>query len=244
VPDKSLPVYAVIGAGVKDMVYAARYSFKENVPVREGDYFAGDVKELTKVIYEPVIFTGQGISSLFKLDISKNEPVGDSSKPGKAASGDTDLHNVNILAKFEPVGDSKKYTVNDSSIPSAKNEPAGSWLSNVSGDSDAGNESNRIVDKVNYPINEPAQNWKRNVRTGSDRSDAKNEPTQSNTGAEGNIRYSRFYENEPAGAWIAHLASLRLKTGLGDNPLVLAPMYLKESTAKVFINKYAGKKEL
>jgi tRNA threonylcarbamoyladenosine biosynthesis protein TsaB len=244
VPDKSLPVYAVIGAGVKDMVYAARYSFKENEPVREGDYFAGDVKDLTKVIHEPVIFTGQGIASLTRLENLKNEPVADKTESAKVTPGDTDLHNVNKQIKYEPVADRQKYTVNDSAEPSAQNEPAGSRPRNVSGNRDAGDESYRLVDKVNYPPNEPAQYWKRNGWPGSEHSTVKNEPVQSGVGNEGHIRYTRIYENEPAGAWIAHLALLRLQSGLGDNPLVLAPMYLKESTAKVFTNKYAGKKGL
>jgi tRNA threonylcarbamoyladenosine biosynthesis protein TsaB len=244
VPDKSLPVYAVIGAGVKDMVYAARYSFKENEPVRQGDYFAGDVKDLTKVIHEPVIFTGQGISSLDRLENRNNEPVGDTTESAKGALTGDDLHNAQIHRKFEPVADSQKYTINDSSKPSVKNEPAGSRSRNVSGNRHDSDVSDILVDKVNYPINEPAQYWKPDGWVGSDRSTGKNEPAQSWVRDEGYTRYSRYYENEPAGAWIAHLALLRLQSGLGDNPLVLAPMYLKESTAKVFTNKYAGKKDL
>jgi hypothetical protein len=50
-------------------------------------------------------------------------------------------------------------------------------------------------------------------------------------------------ENEPAGASIAFLAALRLARGEQDNPLSLTPLYLKESTAKVFVNKYAASKD-
>jgi tRNA threonylcarbamoyladenosine biosynthesis protein TsaB len=42
----------------------------------------------------------------------------------------------------------------------------------------------------------------------------------------------------PSGAAIAYLAFNRLKQGSSDNPLSLTPLYLKESTAKVFVNKY------
>jgi tRNA threonylcarbamoyladenosine biosynthesis protein TsaB len=44
----------------------------------------------------------------------------------------------------------------------------------------------------------------------------------------------------PSGAAIACLASMRLAQGSSDNPLSLTPLYLKESTAKVFVNKYSG----
>lgn len=47
-------------------------------------------------------------------------------------------------------------------------------------------------------------------------------------------------EAVPDGAAIACLASKRLEQGKGDNPLALTPLYLKESTAKVFVNKYKG----
>lgn len=50
---ESLPVYAVIAAGVKDMVYAARYRFKENEPVRDGEYYAGDIRGLASFIQGP-----------------------------------------------------------------------------------------------------------------------------------------------------------------------------------------------
>ncbi len=45
-------------------------------------------------------------------------------------------------------------------------------------------------------------------------------------------------EASPSGAAIACLAAARLKQGKSDEPLSLTPLYLKESTAKVFINKY------
>jgi len=50
-------------------------------------------------------------------------------------------------------------------------------------------------------------------------------------------------ELQPSGASIASLATLRFGRGQYDNPLSLTPMYLKESTAKVFVNKYLGHKE-
>jgi tRNA threonylcarbamoyladenosine biosynthesis protein TsaB len=48
-------------------------------------------------------------------------------------------------------------------------------------------------------------------------------------------------EIQPSGASIALLAGLRLARGQSDNPLSLTPMYLKESTARVFVNKYQKK---
>lgn len=44
----------------------------------------------------------------------------------------------------------------------------------------------------------------------------------------------------PSGGVIAQLAAIRLEQGKSDNPLALTPLYLKESTAKVFVNKYTG----
>jgi tRNA threonylcarbamoyladenosine biosynthesis protein TsaB len=49
-------------------------------------------------------------------------------------------------------------------------------------------------------------------------------------------------EKQPSGAAVAALAEMRLARGSGDDVLALTPLYLKESTAKVFVNKYAVKK--
>ncbi len=46
-------------------------------------------------------------------------------------------------------------------------------------------------------------------------------------------------EATPFGSAVAHLASTRLESGEQDDVLSLSPMYLKESTAKAFVNKYA-----
>lgn len=45
----------------------------------------------------------------------------------------------------------------------------------------------------------------------------------------------------PSGATVACMAAVRLAQGKSDNPLSLTLLYLKESTAKVFVNKYAKK---
>ena len=42
----------------------------------------------------------------------------------------------------------------------------------------------------------------------------------------------------PSGAAIAILASRKLGKGRGDDALALTPLYLKESTARAFVNKY------
>jgi len=44
-----------------------------------------------------------------------------------------------------------------------------------------------------------------------------------------------------SGAVVARLAGERLERGEGDDALALTPLYLKESTAKVFRNKYLGR---
>jgi len=42
----------------------------------------------------------------------------------------------------------------------------------------------------------------------------------------------------PSGAAVASLAGIRLARGESDDALSLAPLYLKESTARVFVNRY------
>jgi tRNA threonylcarbamoyladenosine biosynthesis protein TsaB len=44
----------------------------------------------------------------------------------------------------------------------------------------------------------------------------------------------------PGGAAVASLAAQRLERGERDDTLALTPLYLKESTAKAFINRYTG----
>jgi len=46
-------------------------------------------------------------------------------------------------------------------------------------------------------------------------------------------------ESLPSGASVALLAADRLENGEHDDKLALAPLYLKESTAKAFVNKYS-----
>jgi len=46
-------------------------------------------------------------------------------------------------------------------------------------------------------------------------------------------------EETPGGAAVAWLAKVRLEHGEGDDVLSLAPLYLKESAARAFRNKYA-----
>lgn len=69
----------------------------------------------------------------------------------------------------------------------------------------------------------------------------KNEPAQSLINSGFSQSSIKAIENEPAGASVACLAAMRFERGDQDNPLSLAPLYLKESTAKVFVNKYLGK---
>ena len=46
-------------------------------------------------------------------------------------------------------------------------------------------------------------------------------------------------EGVPRGATVALLAATRLERGENDDVLSLAPLYLKESTAKAFVNRYS-----
>lgn len=51
---------------------------------------------------------------------------------------------------------------------------------------------------------------------------------------------ARALEASPSGAAVAILAGGRLERGKSDNVLSLTPLYLKESTARAFVNKYSG----
>jgi tRNA threonylcarbamoyl adenosine modification protein YeaZ len=166
VKDKALPVYAIISAGVKDMVYAARYRFKENEPIRDGDYYVGDVRGLVKIIRESIVLTGQNANYYRGVILQENEPAQDRVEPKDSGLAGNNLHNVEKVTK---------------------NEPAQSGIFDG---------FSKITIKA--------------------------------------------IENEPAGAWIANLAAMRFERGEKDDPLALTPLYLKESTAKVFVNKYAG----
>jgi tRNA threonylcarbamoyladenosine biosynthesis protein TsaB len=122
-------VYAVISAGIKDTVYAARYRFHNNEVIRDGEYFAGNVKELAGIITEPVTLVGSGVEGYLDIIIKENS---------------------SLRTKIKSV------------------------------------------------------------------------------------------EAVPSGAAVACLAAGRLARVKSDNALSLTPLYLKESTAKAFVNKYSG----
>ena len=122
-------VCAVISAGIRDTVYAACYRFKTNEITREGDYFAGAVRDLVPLIKEPIVLVGSGANQYRDLFI---------------------------------------------------------------------NEDSSLKMKV------------------------------------------KALETTPSGAIVACLAAGRLERGKSDNVLSLTPLYLKESTARAFINKYSG----
>lgn len=48
-------------------------------------------------------------------------------------------------------------------------------------------------------------------------------------------------EVKTSGAAVASLAERRLSRGESDDPLALTPLYLKESTAKAFVNRYVSR---
>jgi tRNA threonylcarbamoyladenosine biosynthesis protein TsaB len=84
---QSVPVYAVISVGAGDAVYAARYRFKDDEPLREGDYFIGDIKGLAALITEPCVLVGTGATSYAEMVARESgiEVKGIEAKPGGAA---------------------------------------------------------------------------------------------------------------------------------------------------------------
>ena len=54
----------------------------------------------------------------------------------------------------------------------------------------------------------------------------------------------RIIESAPRGAVVARLAAGRLERGESDDTLSLEPLYLKESTAKAFLNRYSGSSQV
>jgi tRNA threonylcarbamoyladenosine biosynthesis protein TsaB len=120
-------VYAIISAGIGNIVYAARFRVSGNRVIREGDYFTGDIKDLAYLITEPFTLVGNNIESYHSMIIKENASL-----------------------------------------------------------------KNKI----------------------------------------------KVIESLPSGAAIACLAASRFAQGSSDNSLSLTPLYLKESTAKAFVNKY------
>jgi tRNA threonylcarbamoyladenosine biosynthesis protein TsaB len=54
----------------------------------------------------------------------------------------------------------------------------------------------------------------------------------------------RAVEAVPCGGAVARLAEIRLEQGESDDVLSLTPLYLKESTARAFLSRYAGKAQV
>jgi tRNA threonylcarbamoyladenosine biosynthesis protein TsaB len=77
-------IYAVIGAGIKDTVYAARYNVNGEEVTREGDYFAGDIKDLAAVIKEPAALVGSGIGHYVDIIVNENNLLRTKLKPVEA----------------------------------------------------------------------------------------------------------------------------------------------------------------
>jgi len=55
------------------------------------------------------------------------------------------------------------------------------------------------------------------------------------------VRGIKAVEARPGGAAIACLAAARLERGESDDALALTPLYLKESTARAYVNRYAAR---
>jgi tRNA threonylcarbamoyladenosine biosynthesis protein TsaB len=126
VRDKSPLTCSIVSAGIRDTVYAAFYRSSD----REGNFFTGNVKDLTPLIKEPILLVGSDIESYREIIVKENASL-----------------------------------------------------------------KNKIT----------------------------------------------TLEALPSGAAVACLAATRLGNGDHDDPLSLTPLYLKDSTAKVFVNKYRVK---
>jgi tRNA threonylcarbamoyladenosine biosynthesis protein TsaB len=124
--EKSPLVCSIISAGIRDTIYAAFY----RSGVKEGDFFTGDVKDLTALVKEPVLLVGSNIESYREILLKQDASL------------------KNKMTTLEAL---------------------------------------------------------------------------------------------PSGAAVACLAAARFEQGKHDEPLSLTPLYLKESTAKVFVNKYGSK---
>ena len=124
VRNETLPVYTVIGAGVKDMVYAACYHFNGDVPVRDGDYFAGDIRGLAGLIHGPVVLAGPNVNYYREILIKENEPAQYKDEAKDFETPGQSLHNITITHKNEPAqsGDIISRGLN---IKAIENEPAG-----------------------------------------------------------------------------------------------------------------------
>src|SRR4030042_803439 len=72
---ESAIVYAVINAGIRDTVYAARYHIDGNEVIQQGDYFAGNIKDLAALIKGPVLLAGSGIESYRQAIVSENDSL-------------------------------------------------------------------------------------------------------------------------------------------------------------------------
>jgi tRNA threonylcarbamoyladenosine biosynthesis protein TsaB len=129
VRSESSLVYAVVSAGIKDTIYAACYHVNKNKVIREGEYFAGNVKELAGMITGSALLVGRGVGQYLENIIKEDK----------------------------------------------------SWKTKV-----------KAIDAV------------------------------------------------PSGAMVACLAAGRLTRGKSDDALSLTPLYLKESTARAFVNRYSG----
>ncbi|MFC1903375.1 tRNA (adenosine(37)-N6)-threonylcarbamoyltransferase complex dimerization subunit type 1 TsaB [Chloroflexota bacterium] len=51
-------ICSIISAGIKDMVYAAFYSYENGSVSRKGDYYVGDVLGLSEMVKEPMVLIG------------------------------------------------------------------------------------------------------------------------------------------------------------------------------------------
>jgi tRNA threonylcarbamoyladenosine biosynthesis protein TsaB len=73
--NESSLVYAVVSAGIKDTIYAAGYRVKGKDVIREGEYFAGSVKELAGMITGHAVLVGSEVGQYRETIIKENKSL-------------------------------------------------------------------------------------------------------------------------------------------------------------------------
>lgn len=64
---RSSLVCAIVSAGTRDAVYAGFYRLKDGNIARTGEYYFGNVRELSKLITEPAVIVGNGAKSYLRI---------------------------------------------------------------------------------------------------------------------------------------------------------------------------------
>jgi tRNA threonylcarbamoyladenosine biosynthesis protein TsaB len=87
VKEQAPVIYAVIGAGIKDTVYAARYKVVEDVVVLVDEYFAGDIRDYASYIKDNGILVGGEAKHYLDLLAEKDKSLKQKLKAVEALPG-------------------------------------------------------------------------------------------------------------------------------------------------------------